>query len=308
MKDVAEYEDLVLLEYEDIPRHFTLTIDTETDFPCIRIYNDILQSIREFPPDIIESIQKNLNLDKERFPYTKISDGVFGFGLLLEPIEKTDDQTTFRLNLPVVHKLSSEDCAECSGSGYNKVLRMECLKCFGSGKSSIIEWCEVYALLTSVAMLFERLEHCFDKKRKIQTDEKQLLSLIQRVDYGTHGSSIGGKFSPYFINFLKSFGENYRWQHVSDLVFSTYEHMWIPENPRKDKSFGRMRTGAYQSLPGNLMIDVPGDACGIHPSPHVEKICDDQGIKFTCHNVDNPMQALSILTGLAAMCDLCDAS
>jgi hypothetical protein len=55
---------------------------------------------------------------------------------------------------------------------------------------------------------------------------------------------------------------------------------------------------------GGLCIDCPGDACGIHPDTYAEyDIKEGRGYKFTCHNVDTPMQQITLIAGLAALHD-----
>jgi hypothetical protein len=51
---------------------------------------------------------------------------------------------------------------------------------------------------------------------------------------------------------------------------------------------------------GGLIIDCPGDACGINPSGW-SQISPDRGYKFGCHNVDTPAQQLILLIGLAVL-------
>lgn len=49
------------------------------------------------------------------------------------------------------------------------------------------------------------------------------------------------------------------------------------------------------------MLNCPGNACGIHPVIHWEE--GENGYKFSCHNVDTPMQQLTLLAGLATLHD-----
>ena len=52
---------------------------------------------------------------------------------------------------------------------------------------------------------------------------------------------------------------------------------------------------------GRLIMNCPGDACGIHPENWYEE--NDKGYEFNCHNVDSPMQQITLLAGLAALHD-----
>lgn len=294
-----------MLNYEDIARWFTLTINAKSGFPCIRIYDDVLANLKTFRPEVVASIRTNLGLSELRFVYQEKPDETFGFGNGLRRIDSDlAEQTTYELNLPVINKFTNEVCKECKGTKKAN-WGSYCPYCSGSGREHTIVWDEAFALSASIAMLAEMLEFACGEQRLKPPDEKQLLILNFYVAKGMHGGSIGGRFSPHFISKLKSYGDGAHFDVASEAMIKVYRHMWKSRRPnKKDYDYDKSRTKAWQNLPGNLLLDVPGDACGIHPSPHVYEIRNEEGIEFTCHNVDSPLQQLTLLTGLAAMCDM----
>ncbi len=50
---------------------------------------------------------------------------------------------------------------------------------------------------------------------------------------------------------------------------------------------------------GFLVLNCPGNACGIHSSDH--SYTGRRGREFSSHNVDNPAQSLTLLAGIASM-------
>ncbi|MEI6420166.1 MAG: hypothetical protein WCO30_00905 [bacterium] len=294
-----------ILHYEDIPRWYTLTIDNETGFPCIKIADDVLAKLPgPHRPEVIVCFSKDLAINLEDFPfYEGPTAETFGFGQSLKKIGRTDGQTTFRLELPIIRQLTDNVCPQCRGKRLGKHERHHCY-CNGSGKESKVDWEKAFALSASVTLLASALWLAQETERTQLSDKKQLLTLNLIVERGTHGGSLGGDFSPSFINFLKTFDEKHHFESVRIAMTRAYQHMWRPNNPKQDSRYERHQFSAWQSLPGNLILDVPGDACGIHPSPDVRKIAENDGCEWTCHNVDSPLQQLTLITGLAAMCDL----
>lgn len=53
---------------------------------------------------------------------------------------------------------------------------------------------------------------------------------------------------------------------------------------------------------GRFSVSCPGDACGLY-SDEYSSHDGRMGHRFTCHNVDNPGQQLTLLAGLAALSD-----
>ncbi len=68
-------------------------------------------------------------------------------------------------------------------------------------------------------------------------------------------------------------------------------------------SFSRHSFQADLKNGGGLCMSCPGDACGIHPSDWYD-VGKESGYRFSCHNTDNYMQQLTLLSGLACLHDL----
>ena len=289
----------------DAPRTFTLTIDQKTCFPCIRIFNDVLGNLPgPYHTSAAEHMMKSLNLNPKDFPQYLKPGQYFGFGTGLELIENDGEQTTYRMNLPIIRKKTKKNCLSCNGKSKSNGHR--CFRCDGTGKEDSIDNFPAYALSASVGMFSNLLELTDDFDVHEKNWPKQILTLNMITEICAHGGSLGGSFSPSFINFLKMFQEDREFPQAAQAMTLAYQHMWCAPDPAKERRYEISRIRAYQNLRGNLLLDVPGDACGVHPSPHVGEIDEGYGVDWTCHNVDTPLQQLTLLTGLAAMCDLYD--
>ena len=64
----------------------------------------------------------------------------------------------------------------------------------------------------------------------------------------------------------------------------------------------KMNTTTWVRDNGWLSIGCSGDRTGLHPSSF-GSIGIGRGYQFSCHNVDTSMQQLTLLVGLATLCD-----
>ena len=113
-----------------------------------------------------------------------------------------------------------------------------------------------------------------------------------------HGGSLWGDFSSLIINWLRKTNETHS---ILSSVRKTAIDAYTKMDGRKPDIFHDYDFRIALKN-GRLIMDCPGNACGINPDEEWgEK--DDRGYKFSGHNVDNPMQQLTLLAGLAALHD-----
>lgn len=105
-----------------------------------------------------------------------------------------------------------------------------------------------------------------------------------------------GDFSFLLVNWLKTIKET---DSVLPLVRNAAMDAYSKMDGRKPDVFNEYHFRTILQK-GRLIMDCPGDACGVYPNEWVE---EDNGYKFACHNVDSPMQQLTLLAGLAALHD-----
>lgn len=300
-----------IVSLEDCKRWSTLTIDRETGFPCFVVRSDVVSNF-PYPHrfQYISTIRQILRLTGEKFVFHEGPEsGFFGFGDSLRKSVNSDGNVVYHSRLPIIHELSTLPCPDCNGTGEDEfddtmgLPLIKCGRCHGTGKRSDIDWSTAYALSASIVCLTNLL---FLAGRSVvsglsKNDPVQLLVLNVISAPGNEGCSLGGYFSPRLMHFLLTHRASYQFEEVRNAMIRVYEYMWRTVSPEKKRSLNG-GIGAWQSTPGYLMLDVPGNASGIHLSGHYNR--EQGGAKFTCHNVNTPLQQLVLITGLAALCDL----
>jgi len=84
-----------------------------------------------------------------------------------------------------------------------------------------------------------------------------------------------------------------------EAMITTYRRMW-PDYFREDEQFrlhGFRAESRYENK--QFILDVPGDACGIYIDGM--ELDDGPGWNFNSHNVDSPIQQLSLLAGICSI-------
>lgn len=198
--------------------------------------------------------------------------------------------------LPVLRKKSKEPCLFCKGTGKADFLDGICICCNGEGRSYLYEWGKAFAISASFTVFF-----LFSFNPEIQTSSnlKQLMAVQTITESNIHGGSIWGDFSSLLINWLKTIKET---QNFLTLIRKASMGAYVKMDGRKLDIFHDydFRVALKD---GRLIMDCPGDACGINPNEEYWDGKGDGGYRFNCHNVDNPMQQLTLLAGLAALHD-----
>ncbi len=291
-----------LLTNEEIPRWYTLTIDPQTGFPCFRIYNEILASFTQpYDPRYIEHFRKTFSISEEKFKFHEPIGDFFGFGEGIEKISDENGETTYRLNLPNTFTQTNDLCGKCKGA--KQYLEYEgCPYCENSGLERKVDWLTVRALSVSANILCSRLCFADDVERPFHPITNQLLTLVLVSQPGREGSGIGGDFSPSFIEKISSRERSF-FLPAEEAMIKVHDHM-SPQNDRETIGYERRHFKVEQKLGGNLFIHGTGDRSFIHPLTGLMSLRPNEGYTFASHNVDNPIQQLTLLTGLAAVCDL----
>ncbi|MBU6431662.1 MAG: hypothetical protein KGJ58_01880 [Patescibacteria group bacterium] len=200
--------------------------------------------------------------------------------------------------LPLVVVEEEKDCPYCDGTGQDKNLERKCLFCWGSGKPHVYQWQDVIAISASLSVLFRFIFWAENFMSSLV--KKQLLTVqtVTRFDSQGHGGSMSGVFSPVFASFLRT--DLFR-KPAEVRAKATMINAWSKmNNPNKFFDDFDFRVNLQG---GRLIMDCPGDACGIHPEVW-DELAPDRGYKFSCHNVDNAIQQLTLLAGLAALHDM----
>lgn len=223
----------------------------------------------------------------------------FGFEKTFRKMKrvKGDEFVNFLVEIPVVKKETEIKCDICKGTGKNDCPDVKCLMCNGRGKKYKYDWKTAYAVSATFTLFFQ-LTRFFQHKQETNSSLPQLMiinTIIKRDTMG-HGGSLGGEFSVPMVNWMRLFEPNTILSEMLQAMKGAYKRMF-----GLDK-FDEYSFSAYISNEkGGFNNSCPGDACGLYSeSLHIDKY---QGYEFSCHNVDTPMQQLTLLAGLAALHD-----
>lgn len=286
-----------LLEYETIPCWYEIGFQEKPLAVVIRIAEEIIP--------FLPRIQSNAPLVKHFLDwgfasfepdYTKH----FGFDESLRFKKRENGFVILECKIPRIRELTGKPCTYCKGSGKDSIgavigEKRACGHCKGSGKGYELNWTRAYAVSASLATLLSMLEFPDTETKR---DIPQLMIHRFYVGRELHGGSLGGVFSPEFTRWLLSFGQNDQFMipEVDDVMRRVYAKMLGAQNRYTSYEF---RSWIQN---GGLVTNCPGNACGLHPESW-ESIESKRGQKYSCHNVDSPMQQLTLFSGLCYLHD-----
>lgn len=220
-------------------------------------------------------------------------DSRFGFEGSIRFERKSDGAFEFTALIPRVYFPTRRRCDRCKGQKvelYDKT--RPCFFCNGTGKEHMYRWHRAEAVAASLGVLLVVMEY---PNIKTHDARPQLMTVH---GYPHHGScSIGGTFSIPLVRWLRSFSQYTDFPEIEQAMVKAYHRM--TGRKWEERYFRATIYGSH----GELCLDCPGDACNVHAC---ESRSGERGYDITCHNLDTPVQHLSLLAGLAALHDLAD--
>lgn len=265
----------------------------EGELPAIilRVHNDFVQSMEPIPDEA-----PAIAGFKQQFGFAEFCgsfSGNFGFNNSFKRQGEKDGFLEFLVDIPVINKLTGKKCPECRGKRRNpRFTDMECFHCNGTGKEHEMDWKTAYAISASFTLFT-----AISQYPQIETScpLPQLLTLYTITRQDMHGGSLGGGYSIPLVKYLVSLGRGANITAMVHAMKASYQRMI----GGRDYDEHRFRASVdYEN--GWLNVDCPGDACGLHPSDGSDR-WEGRGYEFSCHNVDSPMQQLTLIAGLAAL-------
>lgn len=203
------------------------------------------------------------------------------------------------------------DCRK--GFGFNEVLKLvgernnfkefvieipNIIRISGSGAKRTLQYnpARVFIISASLTVLFNLL-----RKSDVETSAPfpQLLVVETITRRDLHGGSLWGKYSVPLVKWLDNCSSS--GSDIPEVVAAmrlTYDCML--GNMLGKKSTDLRFSARVASKGGWLNISCPGNGCGLHPTENPQP---NHGYDFHSHNVDTPIQQLTLLSGLAALHD-----
>lgn len=235
---------------------------------------------RLFPPE--ENFGEFIADDPWKFGY----DGCFSW----EP--RDAESRSLILPIPIIEKEIKESCHLCNGTGksfYDDEL--PCFNCKGRKKERILDWDSAYRISATLTVLFESINYLDDIP---ESSQSQLLTLETLTQKEAHGGSLHGTYSKTLVRWLSRVHPGTPVACMIQAMRDCYTAQFGAE-----ESESRDFRASVDDKNGWLNVSCPGQACGLHP--HTGYILPGDGYQWSSHNVDSPMQQLTLIAGLAAL-------
>jgi hypothetical protein len=125
---------------------------------------------------------------------------------------------------------------------------------------------------------------------------EQTVVLYARTELEMHGHSIWGEVSPQMCRWIKA-----QHRRLDDSVVRAMRSVWREVCQHGLEEYER-DCRARLEKDGRFMFECFGDACdvGIYPDHGADDL-ENRGTRFSCHNLDNQAQQLTLIAGLASM-------
>ncbi|MCK4783836.1 MAG: hypothetical protein KAV87_08815 [Desulfobacteraceae bacterium] len=279
--------DFKLLTQDNIPCWYELSWRAEEPAIVLRVHKDFIKNTK-----IVSDEAPIVSQSKEEFGFKDFVgnfDGDFGFDKAFIRHGETEEFVEFLVKIPRVKKETGKKCSYCQGSGRDERLDNKCISCDGKGKEYIYDWQPAYSISASLAV-FSRLSEYPEKETS--SNFLQLLIVTSAAKGG-----LSGMYSISLCQWLSSFELNTEIPEMVQAMQLAYGYMMDGLSDYDRRHF----RAVVAHKGGWLNIDCPGTACGLYPSRGFVK--EGEGYEFCDHNVDNPMQQITLLAGLAALHD-----
>jgi hypothetical protein len=284
---------------DSIPCWYELSWQEKEPAIILRVHQDFVESA----PPIKQDAPIAIGLKKD-FGFKKFTGSLnenFGFDDALEILSPKDEFTEFLIKIPEIKKVTQKKCRSCGGTGKDEFRAGEkCLTCDGKGREFDFDFEKAETISASLTVFFLLAMH---PEKETSSPVPQLLTVQTTINRDIGGASLWGEYTLHLRKWLASL-----WQggqtpilEMSRAMQTAYTKMFGPSDYIKDYAFRASVDYEW----GWLNVDCPGDACGLNPGHDAEyDMKHGGGYKFTCHNVDNTGQQLTLLAGLAALHDL----
>ncbi len=286
----------------DVPCWYRLS-NTSDRLLTVLVHREMTETLRvptEESP-IIRYFKEELGIEDEFHGELR---GQFGFGGIIK-VEKEEENPflLLRVPLPLLRVETEKPCEFCGGSKkiYLPLFNEShpCGHCENSEpeKEHYYDWLAAYKVSASLCVLLQLLTF---PKKETSAQIPQLLTVETTVKHGLHGGSLGGRYSKALVQWMINLGANITIPEMEKAMIEAHKYM---NGGKLDSYNEREFRVLIDNENGRLKVKIPGNACGLHPEHYGPE--PNKGYKYDCHNVDSPVQQLTLLAGLAALSDLC---
>lgn len=166
---------------------------------------------------------------------------------------------------------------------------------------------QLYCCTLSIKLLLMALAVPMDIRQSNQTQQVDVEMRCDRFDPNGYNHAVGGYASSRMIVWLQSQGRRSENGHNVPLpgeVVRAMRQAWIAVCSAEQKKWAQ-ECGGYITPDGRFILGCFGNACDIAIYP--DHTCGEMtglSVRFSCHNLDSADQQITLLAGLAKLCEL----
>ena len=293
--------DKKFLLFDTIPSWYKLRWKPAQNKLEIHISEAYIQAMPAIPKDsgLMQYAKKKISENLFSYFSFDLTKEYFGFNesIFRRCVIPETKYVVFSIALPRIHISTGLSCQKCDGTG--KYNNNECLYCNDSKIEMVYQWDNAYTITESLQILFNLLEMGLEVEMS-KGVLPQLFSLSICAERDMQGSSMGGHLSKDGLILLRDViatGKNCcvaLENKISDALKQSWFYMMKKQNNDYDCHYLR----AEIREDANLILTVPGDAAGVYTINDYNRDMG-RGCDISCHNMDNPAQALACLVGFA---------
>ncbi len=284
MSTLNEYFNIMR---EDIPAWYEISWDDENKAIVVRVHRAVLNQLGLLTNEA--PIIRILSTDIDLSDFVPFGESNWGFGQVLEQIGEDDKYISFRVSLPrviwTISKAKREDRFGFKGlpeRGYN--------------------WQAAYNLSASLNVLFLALAFSLREEIIWENEIPQLVNCKLQTSKESYGGALSIRLSKALVDWLAKYQVNEDIPEASEALFEAYSAMYEFKD-EEAIAFNRHYLNArVLSIKQRITLNCPGDACGLDPDNMNE--IRDRGYELVPHNTDTPIQQLTLLAGVAKLCDI----
>ncbi len=257
-----------MLVREDMPEWYRLSHDKEGVLSVIVSPEAIaeLQPIRWAEAPIVRLLQETFGFKE----FASIDQPRFGFEQVAE-VESSEDVVIFRFDLRPIAR--------------------------PKGKESFCDWQYAFAVSASLNVLLSALTWSVEAETLSRCP--QLLTVTGlTTKRDLNGGSLGADLSPALCHWLAGKSKIEHWLEVTLQMQVAYRRM-----TNRIQAYYRHHTFATIQPTARLCLNCEGNATCLYVEGSTRYEVG-RGLELNSHNVDSPVQQLTLLVGLATICDL----
>lgn len=324
--------DFFLLTRDIVPCWHEISFDGKTPAIVVKVHKEFLHHIYR---DEMWLALQNVDFLKEQFSFDSfhgdLSGRVFGFNGAFKEAGESGNFVKLSAEIPVLEKFRMKTCSYCQGHKWDTLFGGECPICRGSGEEkkmeicflrdgrgedcfedacrrcegkgeyadSYLDWLSLESISATLMIFFEMMSWGIDRDKAVSIACPQLILINSFINKegGVCIAPVNGEYSIPLVDWFRKNPER--------TVYEAEEAMKIVWTKIQGESddIDRLNIWAKTGKNGLFYISCPGNRTDLVPDVNFGPHRGKEGYKFYSHNLDTSAQQITLLAGLAALCD-----